>query len=247
MKTRLRSSFTISACTLLLLNMALAQEASKHDGSETVTIVTAGDISVTRAADGKTAVSINFVPGRAQINDTRLMISGPYTLDVNGGVKEVKGPQGIELHVLSHEELRFEAPEVSLWEQSHKFTQNSACMKIPKFPGCGNPVCEQPDHPDDQCRYNSDSGLLVRDPRRWPMLGEGESSAVEEIKTGASIRDHQHAPQCCFTWAVGSQSLLAVLRPFSRWNRGCIPSSPRRERRSWCRDSSRTLFHPRPR
>ncbi|MGA8540973.1 MAG: hypothetical protein WB566_15840, partial [Terriglobales bacterium] len=75
MKTRLRSSFTISACTLLLLNMALAQEASKHDGSETVTIVTAGDISVTRAADGKTAVSINFVPGRAQINDTRLMIS----------------------------------------------------------------------------------------------------------------------------------------------------------------------------
>jgi len=70
----------------------------------------------------------------------------------------VKGPQGVELHVLSHEELRFAAPEIVLWEQSHKFTQYSACMKIPNFPGCGNPVCDQYDHPTDQCRYNNGSG-----------------------------------------------------------------------------------------
>jgi hypothetical protein len=172
MKTRRRSSFTISACTLLLLNIAAAQEGPRRDSSETVTIVTVGDITVTRAADGKTAVSINFVPGRAKITDTRLMISGPYSLDVNGGVKEVKGPQGLELHVLSHEELRFEAPEVSVWEQSHKFTQNSACMKIPKFPGCGNPICEQPDHPEDQCRYNSDSGCSCVSPGGGPCSGK---------------------------------------------------------------------------
>ena len=158
MKTRLRWSYTITICTLLIANAALAQETLKQDSGATVTIVTAGEISVTRAADGKAAVSINFVPGKAKSGDTRITISGPYSLDVNGGVKEVKGPQGIELHVLSHEELRFEAPEIALWEQSHKFTQNSACMKIPKFPGCGNPVCDQPDHPEDQCRYNSDSG-----------------------------------------------------------------------------------------
>ncbi len=168
MKTRLRSSFTITACTLLLLNIALAQEAPKQDSSESVTIVTAGDISVTRAADGKTAVSINFVPDRSKSGDARLTISGPYSLDVNGGVREVKGPQGIELHVLNHEELRFEAPEISLWEQSHKFTQNSACMKIPKFPGCGNPVCDQPDHPEDQCRYNSASGCACVSPGGGP-------------------------------------------------------------------------------
>lgn len=168
MKSRKRSSFAITACALLLLNIALAQETSKHDSSESVTIVTAGDISVTRAADGKTAVFINFVSGRAKTGDTRLIISGPYSLDVNGGVKEVKEPHGVELHVLSHEELRFEAPEVSLWEQSHKFTQNSACMKIPKFPGCGNPVCDQPDHPEDQCRYNSDSGCSCMSPSGGP-------------------------------------------------------------------------------
>jgi hypothetical protein len=168
MKSRLRSSFAITACTLLLFNVALAQEIPKQDSGESVTIVTAGDISVTRAADGKTAVFINFVSGRAKTGNTRLMISGPYSLDVNGGVKEVKGPQGVELHVLSHEELRFEAPEVSLWEQSHKFTQNSACMKIPKFPGCGNPVCDQPDHPEDQCRYNSSSGCSCVSPGGAP-------------------------------------------------------------------------------
>lgn len=158
MKTRPQSSLMIAACTLLLLQIALAQETPRQDSIETVTIVTAGDISVTRAADGKTAVSINFVSGRTKISETRLIISGPYSLDVNGGVKEVKGPQGVELHVLSHEDLRFAAPEVILWEQSHKFTQNSACMKIPKFAGCGNPICEQLDHPDDQCRYSSASG-----------------------------------------------------------------------------------------
>jgi hypothetical protein len=158
MKTRLRWSFTITICTLLMVNIALPQETLKQDSSATVTIVTAGDVSVTRAADGKTAVSINFVPGKAKSDDTRITISGPYSLDVNGGVKEVKSPQGVELHVLSHEELRFEAPEIGLWEQSHKFSQNSACMKIPKYPVCGNPVCDQSGHPGDQCRYNSGSG-----------------------------------------------------------------------------------------
>jgi hypothetical protein len=168
MKIRLRWSFTIAACTLLMVNSALAQGAPKQDSSASVTIVTAGDISVTRAADGKAAVSINFVRGKAKSGDTRITIAGPYFLDVNGGVKEVSGPQGVELHVLSHEELRFEAPEIASWEQSHKFTQNSACMKIPKFPGCGNPVCDQPGHPEDQCRYNSDTGCACVAPGGGP-------------------------------------------------------------------------------
>ena len=168
MKTHLRWSFPITVCALLMVNIALPQETLKQDSSATVTIVTAGDISVTRAAGGKTAVSINFVPGKAKSGDTRITISGPYSLDVNGGVKEVKGLQGVELHVLSHEELRFEAPEISLWEQSHKFSQSSACSKIPKFPGCGNPVCDQPDHPEDQCRYNSDSGCSCVTPGGAP-------------------------------------------------------------------------------
>ncbi|HEY6303903.1 MAG TPA: hypothetical protein VIX14_12635 [Terriglobales bacterium] len=158
MKTRLRWSFAITACTLLMVNVALAQQAQKQDSSATVTIVTAGDISVTRAADGKAAVLINFVPGKAKSGHTRITISGPYSLDVNGGVKEEKGPQGVELHVLSHEELRSEAPEIGFWEQSHKFSQYSACSKIPMYPGCGNPVCDQYGHPGDQCRYNSGSG-----------------------------------------------------------------------------------------
>jgi hypothetical protein len=158
MKTLLRWSFRISTCILLMVHIALTQETVKAENGTSVTIVTAGDISVTRATDGKTAVSINFVPGKAKSGDTRIAISGPYSLDVNGGVKEVTGPHGVELHVLSHEELRFEAPEIAEWERSHKFSQNSACMKIPKFPGCGNPTCDRPDHPDDQCRYNSGSG-----------------------------------------------------------------------------------------
>jgi hypothetical protein len=108
-----------------MVNIALAQERLKQDGSVSVTIVTAGDISVTRATDGKTAVSINFVPGKAKSGDTRITISGPYFLDVNGGVKEVKGPQGVELHVLSHEELRFEAPEIGLWEHLPRMWQSS--------------------------------------------------------------------------------------------------------------------------
>jgi len=168
MKTRLKSHFTITACALLLVSVALAQETPKQDSNASVTIVTAGDIRLTRAADGMTAVSINFVPGKPKSSDTRITISGPYSLDVNGGVKEVKGAQGVELHVMSHEELRFEAPEIGLWEQSHKFTQNSACMKIPKFSGCGNPVCDQPDHPADQCRYNSVSGCSCVSPGRGP-------------------------------------------------------------------------------
>jgi hypothetical protein len=175
MKKWPRWSFTITACTLLMFNIALAQETPKQDSSASVTIVTAGDISVTRASDGKTAVSINFVPRKAKASDTRITISGPYSLDVNGGVKEVKSSQGIELHVLSHEDLRFEAPEIASWEQSHKFTENSACMKIPKFPGCGNPVCDQPGHPDDQCRYNSDSGCSCVAPGGGPCAETANS------------------------------------------------------------------------
>jgi hypothetical protein len=168
MKTRLKRTLTIAACALLMVDIPIAQETPKRDGGASVTIVTAGDISVTRAANGKTAVSINFVSGKAKSSDIRITISGPYSLDVNGGVKEVQGSQGTELHVLSHEDLRFEAPEVAAWEQSHKFSQNSTCMKIPKFSGCGNPACDQPDHPEDQCRYNSDSGCSCVAPGDGP-------------------------------------------------------------------------------
>jgi hypothetical protein len=173
MKTRLRGSFTITICALLMVNTALAQEPAKQDNSASVAIITAGDISVTKA-DGKTAVSINFSSGKAKAGDTRITITGPYSLDVNGGVKEVKGSEGIELHVLSHEELRFEVPEIASWEQSHKFTENSACMKIPEFPGCGNPVCDQPGHPDDQCRYNSDSGCSCVAPGGGPCAATAD-------------------------------------------------------------------------
>jgi hypothetical protein len=181
MKTRLRRNFTITACTLLMVNIALAQETAKQDSSSSVTIVTAGDISVTKA-DGKTAVYINFAPGKAKSGDTKIIVSGPYSLDANGGVKEVTGPQGVELHVLSHEALRFEAPEIAVWEQSHKFTQNSACMKIPKFPGCGNPVCDQPGHPDDQCRYNSDSGCSCVTPKGGPCAESANASPETNAK-----------------------------------------------------------------
>lgn len=164
MKTFLRCLLT----SAIMVSLTLAQEPPKQVRSASVTIVTAGDLSIKKQADGKTAVVINFTSGKSKPGDTRITISGPYSLDVNGGVKEVSGPQGVELHVLSHEELRFEAPEVSAWEQSHKFSQNSSCMKIPKFPGCGNPVCEQPDHPNDQCRYNSDSGCSCVTPGGAP-------------------------------------------------------------------------------
>ena len=56
MKTRLGRSLTITACTLLMVNIALAQETPKQDSSATVTILTGGDISITRAADGKTCL-----------------------------------------------------------------------------------------------------------------------------------------------------------------------------------------------
>ena len=94
MKTRLRSSLTIAECVLLMVNIALAQETLKKDSSTSVNIVTAGDLSVTRAPDGKTIVSITFIQGKAKSGDTRITISGPYSLDVNGGVKEIKGPDG---------------------------------------------------------------------------------------------------------------------------------------------------------
>jgi hypothetical protein len=168
---RMRWLFTVTTCTLLMVDIALAQEAPKQDSNASVTIVTAGDISITRAVDGKTAVSINFVEGKPKSGDARITISGPYSLDVNGGVKEVKGAQGVELHVLSHEELRFEAPEIALWEQSHKYSQYTACMKIPKFSGCGNPVCDQAEHPEDQCRYDSSSGCACVSPSGAPCSG----------------------------------------------------------------------------
>ncbi len=168
MKTLLRWSFTITACTLLMVGIAPTQETPKPESAASVTIVTAGDISITKAGDGKTAVVINFVPGKAKSGDTRITISGPYSLDVNGGVKEVKGPQGVELHVLSHEELRLEAPEIATWEQAHKFTEYSACGKIPAFAGCGHPVCDQFGHPKDQCRYNSESGCACVAPSGGP-------------------------------------------------------------------------------
>jgi hypothetical protein len=183
----MRRNFAMAACALLMFNVALAQETTKQDGSATVTIVTAGDISIINAADGKTAVSINFVPRKAKASDTRVTISGPYSLDVNGGVKEVAGPHGVELHVLSHEELRFEAPEVAAWEQSHKFTENSACMKIPKFPGCGNPVCDQPGHPDDQCRYNSNSGCSCVAPGGGPCADKANTSSKREKQDSNNI------------------------------------------------------------
>jgi hypothetical protein len=177
MKLLLRRTFTITACTLLAIGIALAQETPKPDGTATVTIVTAGDISITKAADGKTAVVINFAPGKAKSGDTRLTISGPYSLDVNGGVKEVKGPQGVELHVLSHEELRLEAPEISTWENAHKFTEYSACGKIPAFRGCGHPVCDQFGHPKDQCRYNSESGCACVAPGGGPCAETASSKS----------------------------------------------------------------------
>lgn len=154
---RMRWSITITLFALLAVRVGLAQEAPKQDSGTSVTIITAGDISITKTA-GKAAVYINFAPGKGKSGDTRVTISGPYSLDVNGGVQEVKGLQGVELHVLSHEDLRFEAPEIAAWERTHKYNQYTACSKIPNFAGCGNPVCDQFGHPGDQCRYNSSSG-----------------------------------------------------------------------------------------
>ena len=185
MKTLLRLTFTITLCALLAVGIVPAQEAPKQDSAASVTIVTAGDISITKAADGKAAVVINFGPGKAKSGDTRITISGPYSLDVNGGVKEVKGPQGVELHVLSHEELRLEAPEISTWENAHKFTEYSACGKIPAFRGCGHPVCDQFGHPKDQCRYNSESGCACVAPSGGPCAET--ASSKRETQTRAEL------------------------------------------------------------
>jgi hypothetical protein len=168
MKTQPRSTFIISLSALLMLTIAHAQESSKADSNSGVTIVTAGNISINRENDGRTAVIINFIPGKAKASDTRITISGPYSLDVNGGVQEINGPHGVELHVLSHEELRFAAPEISAWEQTHKYSEYTACSKIPKFSGCGNPICDQFGHPGDQCRYNSISGCACTSPAGGP-------------------------------------------------------------------------------
>jgi hypothetical protein len=168
MKPRLQSILSLAACSTLLIGLSQAQASPNPNASATTTIVTAGDISITHAADGKTAVYINFAPGKAKSPETRLTISGPYSLDVNGGVQEVQGPQGLELHVLSHDELRFEAPEIAAWEQAHKYSESTACGKIPKFRGCGNPTCDQFGHPEDQCRYNSISGCACVAPGGGP-------------------------------------------------------------------------------
>lgn len=182
MNIRMRNS-TIIACTLIIIGIARAQEAPKRDSGANFTIVTAGDITITRAADGKTAVVINFGPGKAKSGDTRITISGPYSLDVNGGVKEVKGLQGVELHVLSHEELRLEAPEIATWEHAHKFTEYSACGKIPAFAGCGHPVCDQFGHPKDQCRYNSESGCACVAPSGGPCAESARSKREKQNGT----------------------------------------------------------------
>jgi hypothetical protein len=168
MKIRLQTILSIVASTTLLIAPAQPQAPPKPDASATTTIVTAGDISITHSADGKTAVYINFAIGKAKSADTRLTISGPYSLDVNGGVQEVQGSQGLELHVLSHEDLRFEAPEIATWEQAHKYSESTACGKIPKFRGCGNPTCDQFGHPGDQCRYNSTTGCACVAPGGGP-------------------------------------------------------------------------------
>jgi hypothetical protein len=162
MKTPFRWTLKIAALILLASAIAPAQAAPKP-GDDTVTIITTGDVSITKS-NGKTAVVINFVPGKPKSSDTRITISGPYSLDVNGGAREVKGPQGLELHVLSHEDLRLEAPEIATWEHAHKFTEFTACGKIPNFQGCGNPICDQFGHPKDQCRYNSESGCACVTP-----------------------------------------------------------------------------------
>jgi hypothetical protein len=166
MQTQRRSILTLALCALFLLTIASAQQPPKPDATG-VTIITAGNVSITKGDDGKTAIIINFV-GKSKASDTRITISGPYSLDVNGGVQEVQGPQGLELHVLSHEELRFAAPEISAWEQTHKYSEYTACSKIPKFSGCGNPICDQFGHPGDQCRYNSVSGCACTSPTGGP-------------------------------------------------------------------------------
>ncbi|MGA2355157.1 MAG: hypothetical protein ABSG02_11715 [Terriglobales bacterium] len=158
MKIKQRFSFTVVLSALLIATNAQSQEPPKQDNTSSVTIVTAGNISITKENGGNTVVIINFAPGKTKAGDTRITISGPYSLDVNGGVQEVQGPRGLELHVLSHEELRFAAPEISAWEQTHKYSEYTACSKIPKFSGCGNPICDQFGHPGDQCRYNSVAG-----------------------------------------------------------------------------------------
>lgn len=177
MKALLTWIYTLGASTLLMVGMASAQDTPKPDNNASVTIVTAGDISITKA-NGKTAVVINFVPGKASTGDTRITISGPYSLDANGGVKEIKGPLGVELHVLSHEELLLEAPEIATWEHTHKFTEYTACSKIPAFPACGHPVCDQFGHPKDQCRYNSESGCACVAPNGGPC-GETTSKTKD--------------------------------------------------------------------
>jgi hypothetical protein len=168
MKLLLQTILSLTASTTLLISLAQAQSSPKPDATATSTIiVSAGDISITHA-DGKTAVYINFASGKAKSAETRLTISGPYSLDVNGGVQEIQGPQGLELHVFSHEELRFEAPEIAAWEQAHKYSESTACGKIPKFRGCGNPTCDQFGHPGDQCRYNSTTGCACVAPGGGP-------------------------------------------------------------------------------
>ncbi|HEY4841945.1 MAG TPA: hypothetical protein VIH78_08250 [Terriglobales bacterium] len=168
MDIKLNCALGVVLCSLLIATVARPQEPPKQDNTSSVTIVTAGNVSITKENDGKTAVIINFVSGKAKTNDTRITISGPYSLNVNGGVQEVQGAQGVELHVLSHEELRFAAPEISAWEQSHKYSEYTACSKIPKFSGCGNPICDQFGHPGDQCRYNSVSGCACTSPTGGP-------------------------------------------------------------------------------
>ncbi len=79
MKALLPWFYTLAASTMLMVGIASAQDAPKPDSNATVTIVTAGDISITKA-NGKTAVVINFVPwqgldGRHAHHDFRPIFS----------------------------------------------------------------------------------------------------------------------------------------------------------------------------
>jgi hypothetical protein len=140
----------------LFSGTAFGQEKLTQDSKATVTIVTKGDISVTKAVDGKTAVIVNLAPDKIHSKETRVTFTGLYSLDANGGVKEIKKPNGIELHVLSFEEFLASVPGAGRSERGGK--DESRCHNIPNYPSCGNPICDQINYPGYVCRYHTGSG-----------------------------------------------------------------------------------------
>jgi hypothetical protein len=133
------------------------QEGLKQDPNAMVTIVTKGDISVTDGIEGKTTVVVNFAPNNKNSKERRVVFKGVYSLDVNGGVKEVIKPDGIELTVLSYEDFRATVPAVQEWEKANSF-DTSRCHNIEHTHSCGNPICDQATYPGFTCRYNSGGG-----------------------------------------------------------------------------------------